>query len=104
MNHLNQLTFLETRFISWFLYSMRSKLLKLNQHLLSLCFKKHFLAQTNIEELQLYCLLQFVFFVIFYSDLGRQEILNNQLYITVESYLVSFMKMVEAKQNTYQRE
>ena len=35
---------------------------------------------------------------------GRKEVVNEQIYITVEFYLVDFMKMIEAKKNTYQRE
>ena len=104
LNRLNQSIFLETCFADCFLYSIRPKFSKPKQHLVSSYFKKYFLTQTNIEELQLYRLLQFVSFVRSYSDLGRQEVLNNQSYITVEFYLVDFMKIVEAKQNTYQRE
>ena len=39
-----------------------------------------------------------------YANSGRKEVVNDQIYITVEFYLVDFMKMIEAKKNTYQRE
>ena len=39
-----------------------------------------------------------------YTNSGRKEVVNDQIYITVEFYLVDFMKMIEAKKNTYQRE
>ena len=42
-------------------------------------------------------------FVRSYTNSGRKEVLNQQIYITVQFYLVDFMKMVDAKQNTYQR-
>jgi len=39
-----------------------------------------------------------------YANSGRKEVLNGQTYITVEFYLVDFMKMTDAKKNMYQRE
>ena len=56
-----------------------------------------------MEELQFYRLLQFISFVRFYSELGKEEILNDQLYITVQFQLVDFMKSVKNNLNSYQR-
>ena len=39
-----------------------------------------------------------------YANSGRKEVVNDQIYITVEFYLVDFMKMIKVKKNTYQRE
>jgi hypothetical protein len=57
------------------------------------------LDQTNVEELQLYRLLQFISFVRSCANSGRKEVVNQQIYITVD-----FMKKIDAKQNTYQRQ
>jgi hypothetical protein len=32
-----------------------------------------------------------------YANSGRKKVVNDQIYITVEFYLVDFMKMIEAK-------
>ena len=65
--------------------------------------KNNFLTQTNSEELQFYRLLQFLSFVRSYSELGKKEILNDQLYITLQFQLVDFMKTLQVNINTYQR-
>lgn len=39
-----------------------------------------------------------------YANLGRKEVVNHQICITVEFYLENFMKMIKTKQNKYQRE
>lgn len=65
--------------------------------------KNYFLTQTNSEELQFYRLLQFISFVRSYSELGKKEILNDQLYITVQFQLVDFTKALQVNINSYQR-
>ena len=37
------------------------------------------------------------------SELGKKEILNDQLYITVQFQLVDFMKTLQVNLNSYQR-
>ena len=47
--------------------------------------------------------MQFISFVRSYSELGKKEILNDQLYITVQFQLVDFMKALQVNINSYQR-
>ena len=94
---------LQTWFTDWLLDSLRLKLPKPKNHLVGSYLKKYFLTQTNLEELQFYRLLQFISFVRSYSELGKEEILNDQLYITVQFQLVDFMKSVKNNLNSYQR-
>ena len=70
---------LQTWFTDWLLDSLRLKLPKPKNHLVGSYLKKYFLTQTNLEELQFYRLLQFISFVRSYSELGKEEILNDQL-------------------------
>lgn len=65
--------------------------------------KKYFLTQTTFEEIQFYRLLQFISFVRSSSESGKKEILNDQLYMTVQFQLVDFMKALQVNINTYQR-
>lgn len=92
---------LQTCFTHWLLNSLRLKLTKPKTHLVASYLKK--LTQTNYEELQFYRLLQFISFVRSYSELGKKEILNDQLYITVQFQLVDFMKTLQVNLNSYQR-
>lgn len=102
-NHLKKSFSSETCFTHWLLYSLRLKLLKPKTHLVGSYLKKYFLTQTNYEELQFYRLLQFIFFVRSYSESGKKEILNDQLYITVQFQLMDFMKALKVNTNSYQR-
>lgn len=65
--------------------------------------KKYFLRQTSLEELQFYKLLQFISFARSCSDFGQKEIVNGQIYITVQFKLVDFMRIVRTTENSYQR-
>ena len=103
LKHLKKSLSLQTCFTDWVLYSLRTQFPKPKTYFVTSYLKKYFLDQTNVEELQLYRLLQFISFVRSYLKSGRKEVLNHQIYITVEFYLVDFMKMIHAKQNTYQR-
>jgi hypothetical protein len=102
-NHLNKSLCLQSCFTHWLLDSLRLKLPKPKTHLVGSYLKKYFLTQTNSEEIQFYRLLQFISFVRSYSELGEKEILNDQLYITVQFQLVDFMKTLQVKINSYQR-
>jgi hypothetical protein len=102
-NHLKKSLCLQTCFTHWLLDSLRLKLTKPKNHLVGSYLKKYFLTQTNSEELQFYRLLQFISFVRSYSELGEKEMLNDQLYITVQFKLVDFMKTLQVNINTYQR-
>ena len=102
-NRLKKSLSLQTCFTDWLLDSLRLKLPKPKNHLVGSYLKKYFLTQTNLEELQFYRLLQFISFVRSYSELGKEEILNDQLYITVQFQLVDFMKSVKNNLNSYQR-
>jgi hypothetical protein len=95
-NRLKKSLSLQTCFTDWLLDSLRLKLPKPKNHLVGSYLKKYFLTQTNLEELQFYRLLQFISFVRSYSELGKEEILNDQLYITVQFQLVDFMKSVKS--------
>ena len=101
LKHLEKSLYLQTCFTDWLLYSLRNKVPKPKKYFVTSYLKKYFL--TNIEDLKFYRLLQFISFVRSYTNSGRKEVLNQQIYITVQFYLVDFMKMVDAKQNTYQR-
>lgn len=103
LNRLKKSLCLQTCFTHWLLDSLRLKLTKPKTHLVGSYLKKHFLTQTNSEELQFYRLLQFISFVRSYSKLGEKEILNDQLYITVQFQLVDFMKTLQVNINSYQR-
>lgn len=96
MKHLKKSLYLQTCFTDWLLYSLRNKVPKPKKSYL----KKYL---TNVEDLKLYRLLQFLSFVRSYTNSGRKEVLNQQIYITVPFYLVDFMQIVDANQNTYQR-
>lgn len=100
-NRLKKSLCLQTCFTHWLLNSLRLKLTKPKTHLVPSYLKK--LTQTNYEELQFYRLLQFISFVRSYSELGKKEILNDQLYITVQFQLVDFMKTLQVNLNSYQR-
>jgi hypothetical protein len=102
-NRLKKSLSLQTCFTDWLLDSLRLKLPKPKNHLVGSYLKKYFLIQMNLEELQFYRLLQFISFVRSYSELGKEEILNDQLYITVQFQLVDFMKSVKNNLNSYQR-
>ena len=102
-NHLKKSLSLQTCFTHWLLDSLRLKLPKPKTHLVGSYLKKYFLTQTNSEEIQFYRLLQFISFVRSYSELGKKEILNDQLYITVQFQLVDFMKTLQVNINSYQR-
>lgn len=102
-NRLKKSLSLQTCFTDWLLDSLRLKLTKPKTHLVGSYLKKYFLTQTNLEELQFYRLLQFISFVRSYSELGKEEILNDQLYITVQFQLVDFMKTLQVNLNSYQR-
>ena len=102
-NHLKKSLSLQTCFTHWLLDSFRLKLTKPKTHLVSLYLKKNFLTQTNSEDLQFYRLLQFISFVRSYSESGKKEILNDQLYIIVQFQLVNFMKALKVNTNSYQR-
>lgn len=56
------------------------------------------------EELQFYRLLQFISFIRSCPELGKKEIVNGQIYITVQFRLLDFMKTVHCQANTYQRQ
>ena len=102
-NHLKKSLCFQTCFTHWLLDSLRLKLPKPKTHLVGSYLKKYFLTQTNSEEIQLYRLLQFLSFVRSYSELGEKEILNDQLYITVQFQLADFMKAFQVNLNSYQR-
>ena len=102
-NRLKKSLCLQTCFTHWLLDSLRLNVIKPKTHLVSSYLKNYFLTQTNSEELQFYRLLQFISFVRSYSELGKKEILNDQLYITVQFQLVDFMKTLEVNINSYQR-
>ena len=102
-NRLKKSLCLQTSFTHWLLDSLRLKLTKPKTHLVGSYLKNNFLTQTNSEELQFYRLLQFISFVRSYSELGKKEILNDQLYITVQFQLVDFMKTLQININSYQR-
>ena len=102
-NHLKKSLSLQTCFTHWLLDSLRLKLPKPKNHLVSSYIKKNFLTQTNSEERQFYRLLQFMSFVRSCPELGKQEILNDQNYITVQFQLVDFMKTLQVNLNSYQR-
>ena len=104
LKHLKKSISLQTCFTNWVLYSIRLKLPKLKTYFVTSYFLKYEGTQTSVEEFQLYHLLQFIFFVRSYANSGRKEVVNDQIYITVEFYLVDFMKRIDAKKNTYQRE
>lgn len=61
--------------------------------------QKYFLSQATSEKIQFYRLLQFTSFVRIYS--GKKEIVNGQIYITVQFRLLDFMKTVNSQANTY---
>jgi len=103
LKHLKKSISLQTCFTDWLLYSLRTKVSKPKTYFVTSYLKKYFLDQTNLEDLQLYRLLQFISFVRSYANSGRKEVVNDQIYITVEFYLGDFMKMIDAKKNTYQR-
>jgi len=103
LKHLKKSLSLQTCFTDWVLYSLRTKFPKPKTYFVTSYLKKYFLDQTNVEEFQLYRLLQFIYFVRSYANSGRKEVVNHQIYITVDFYLVDFMKMIDAKKNTYQR-
>ena len=102
-NRLKKSLSLQTCFTHWLLDSLRLKLTKPKNHLVGSYLKNNFLTQTNSEELQFYRLLQFISFVRSCPELGKKEILNDQLYITVQFQLVDFMKTLQVNLNSYQR-
>lgn len=104
LKYLKKSISLQTCFTNWLLDSIRVKLPKLKTYFVTSYFKKYFLTQTDVEDLELYRLLQFISFARSYIDSGRKEIVNDPIYITIEFYLSDFMKRIEAKKNTYQRE
>jgi hypothetical protein len=100
LKHLKKSLSFQTCFTDWLLYSLRTKVPKPKKYFVTSYLKKYL---TNVEDLQLYRLLQFLSFVRSYAKPGRKEVVNQQIYITVQFYLVDFMQMVDAKKNTYQR-
>ena len=106
LKHLKKSISLQTCFTDWLIYSIRLKFPKPKPktYFVTSYLKKYFLTQTSVEEFQLYRLLQFISFVRSYANSGRKEVVNEQIYITVEFYLGDFMKTIDAKKNTYQRE
>lgn len=102
-NQLQKSLSLETCFTHWLSDSLRLKVPKPKTHLVGSYLRKYFLGQRDYDELQFYRLLQFISFVRSYSELGKKEILNEQLYITVQFQLVDFMKAVQATISSYQR-
>ena len=94
LKHLKKSLSFQTCFTDWLLYSLRTKVPKPKKYFVTSYLKKFL---TNVEDLQLYRLLQFLSFVRSYANSGRKEVLNQQIYITVQFYLVDFMQMVDAK-------
>lgn len=103
LKYLTKSISLQTCFTNWLLDSIRVKVPKLKTYFVTSYLKKYFLTQTSIEDFELYRLLQFISFARSYKNSGRKEIVNNQIYITIEFYLNDFMKSINAKKNTYQR-
>ena len=102
-NRLKKSLSLQTCFTYWLLDSLRLKVTKPKTHLVGSYLKNDFLTQTNFEEFQFYSLLQFIFFIKFCPELGKEEILNDQPYITVQFQLVDFMKTLQVNLNSYQK-
>ena len=102
-NRLKKSLSLQTCFTHWLLDSLRLKLPKPKTHLVGSYLKEYFLTQTNSEDIQFYRLLQFISFVRSYSESRQKEILNDQLYITVQFQLADFMKALQVNINSYQR-
>lgn len=100
--HFCKSIFLETSFTDWLNYFLRAQFKKPKNHLVTSYLQKYFLNQATFENIQFYRLLQFISFVRTYS--GKKEIVNGQKYITVEFYLLDFMKTVNSQANTYQRQ
>jgi hypothetical protein len=102
LKHLKKSLSLQTCFTDWLLYSLRTKVPKPKKYLVTSYLQKYFLSQATSEKLQFYRLLQFISFVRTYS--GKKEIVNGQIYITVQFRLLDFMKTVHCQANTYQRQ
>jgi hypothetical protein len=83
-------------------YFLRAHSNKPQKHLVTSYLQKYFLIQPTSEKIQFYRLLQFISFVRTYS--GKKEIVNGQIYITVQFRLLDFMKTVNCQANTYQRQ
>ena len=94
--------FLETCFSDWLNYCLRAFSNKPKKHLVTSYLQKYFLNQVTSEKFEFYRLLQFISFIRTYS--GKKEIVNDQVYITVEFCLVDFMKTVHCQASTYQRQ
>ena len=94
--------FLETCFTDWLNYFLRAHFNKPKKHLVTSYLQEYFLSQATFENLQFYRLLQFISFVRTYS--GKKEIVNGQIYITVQFRLLDFMKTINCQANTYQRQ
>lgn len=67
--------------------------------------QKYFLNLSTFEKIEFYRLLQFLSFLRSYPTLeGIEEELNGQTYVTVQFLLIDFMKVIDQKMNTYQRQ
>lgn len=100
--HFWKSIFLETCFTDWLNYFLRAHSNKSQKHFVTSYLQKYFLSQATSEKIQFYRLLQFISFVRTYS--GKKEIVNGQIYITVQFRLLDFMKTVNCQANTYQRQ
>ena len=94
--------FLETCFTDWLNSFLRAYSNKPKKHLVTSYLQKNFLSQATSEKLQFYRFLQFISFVRTYS--GKKEIVNGQIYITVQFRLRDFMRTLHCQPNTYQRQ
>lgn len=94
--------FLETCFTDWLNSFLQAYSNKPKKHFVTSYLQKYFLSQATSEKLQFYRFLQFISFVRTYS--GKKEIVNGQIYITVQFRLLDFMKTVHCQPNTYQRQ
>jgi hypothetical protein len=100
--HFWKSIFLETYFTDWLNYFLPAHSNKPQKHLVTSYLQKYFLSQATSEKIQFYRLLQFISFVRTYS--GEKEIVNGQIYITVQFRLLDFIKTVNCQANTYQRQ
>lgn len=100
--HFWKSIFLETSFTDLLNYFLRAHSNKPKKHLVTSYLQKYFLSQPTSEKIQFYRLLQLTSFVWAYS--GKKEIVNGQIYITVQFRLLDFRKTVNCQANTYQRQ
>ena len=93
--------FLQTYFPDSLSPFLRASSNKPKKHLITSYLQKDFLSQATSEKFQFYRFLQFISFVRTYSE--KKEILNGQIFITVQFRLLDFMKTLHCQPNTYQR-